>query len=92
MIQPVQLDMNVSLDVRLNVASFRSKARGAKLWELSFQGTEICLRNCQIEVQQPYLATNNNLIWLQTTTSLIKSPDKVFQVEHICLSLKVVLY
>ena len=37
----------------LNITSFRSKARPAKLWELSSQGTEISPQNCQIEVQQP---------------------------------------
>ena len=36
----------------LNQTSFRSKARAAKLWELSFQGTEFSPQNCQIEVQR----------------------------------------
>ena len=40
--------------------SFRSKARPAKLWELSSQGTEIRPQNCQIEVQWPSLATNDS--------------------------------
>ena len=35
----------------LNKMSFRPKARPAKLWELSSQGTEISPHNCQIEVQ-----------------------------------------
>ena len=44
----------------LNITSFRSKDRPAKLWELSFQGIEISRQNCQIEVQRPRLATNDN--------------------------------
>ena len=51
----------------LNIMSFRSKARPAKLWELSSQGTEISPQNCQIEVQQPRLATNNIIIGYDVT-------------------------
>ena len=39
--------------------SFRSKARPAKLCELSSQGTEISPQNWKIEVQRPRLATND---------------------------------
>ena len=43
----------------LNLTSFRTKARPAKRWELSSQGTEISPQNCQIEVQRPRLATKD---------------------------------
>ena len=49
----------------LNITSFGSKARSAKLWELSSQGTEISPQDCQIAV------TNDRYLVLGTPVILI---------------------
>ena len=69
----------------LNITSFRSKARPAKLWEPSSQGTEISPQNCQIEVQRPRLATKDTHKLNPDTSKVRYSGLHVrLSIEHLC--------
>ena len=57
----------------LNITSFGSKARSAKLWELSSQGTEISPQDCQIGIQRPRLTTNDRYL-----------ANLIFSIRHSC--------